>query len=294
MIRKVFYILRILSIKEFLEVVMYHVFLKKLNSVNVQLFHKLVVILHQLNTNQVINNKAEENAFLLTLKENECTFIVKLRNNTSDFFIFIQVFIRRDYYPFIDHILNKTDAKNPLVILDAGANIGLSCLFFKAYFPNCQVVCLEPDASNYNVLSWNVSQNLSNSKVLLLQQALWFKDEAIYLDNGFRDGSHSSIRVLPETSDTLKSHEKVMGISLSTIMRQNKLDFIDILKVDIEGSESVIFRNSEEMCVVLPKCKYIAVEVHEEVIRESEMASILHGYGFSCSHSGEYLIAYRK
>ena len=71
-----------------------------------------------------------------------------LRGKSSDFRVFDEIFLKEQYN---SHLLPK----NPKVILDAGANIGLSSVYFANRFPNAQVFALEPENSNYELLSVN-------------------------------------------------------------------------------------------------------------------------------------------
>ena len=45
----------------------------------------------------------------------------------------------------------------------AGANGGFSAALFKLLWPNATVVCLEPDASNYEALQRNTAMSVSIS-----------------------------------------------------------------------------------------------------------------------------------
>jgi hypothetical protein len=72
---------------------------------------------------------------------------VRLRVRTTDVFVYRDT-IQGQYgfdLPF-----------QPRVILDAGANIGLTSVYFAKKYPHARIVAIEPEASNFDVLTRNV------------------------------------------------------------------------------------------------------------------------------------------
>src|SRR5690349_11035634 len=63
---------------------------------------------------------------------------------------------------FIDNIYQQELKENAL-ILDCGANIGLSVIYLKSICPTARIIAFEPDENNFNLLQKNVdSYNLKN------------------------------------------------------------------------------------------------------------------------------------
>ncbi|GGD50050.1 FkbM family methyltransferase [Erythrobacter arachoides] len=88
-----------------------------------------------------------------------------LRPNRSDYSIFWQTMVNRQYdlarFPQTAELERRAEAmlatgKVP-VIVDAGANIGLSLRAFAAKYPFAHVVAIEPDADNMRVLEANLA-----------------------------------------------------------------------------------------------------------------------------------------
>lgn len=76
-------------------------------------------------------------------------FPIELRPKTSDTPVFHQIFTLREY----DIEFNeKVD-----LIIDAGANIGLSSVYFANKYPNAKILSIEPEEGNYNILLKNTS-----------------------------------------------------------------------------------------------------------------------------------------
>src|SRR5690606_9860791 len=52
----------------------------------------------------------------------------------------------------------QSPSSNP-VIIDCGANIGVSVLYFKKTVPNCKIIAFEPNPYAYKLLKENIKQN---------------------------------------------------------------------------------------------------------------------------------------
>ncbi len=84
-------------------------------------------------------------------------FDLFLRKNTSDLFVYNQVFIEKEYYSLIQLItqLSYTNGLEIKNIVDVGANIGFFTLFMSEYYPDASFVLIEPDKSNADCISVN-------------------------------------------------------------------------------------------------------------------------------------------
>jgi len=86
----------------------------------------------------------ELKVYLTSLKRH-----VVLRRGTSDIWCLQNV--------LLDHEYNTPFPVDPKVIIDAGANIGMATLFFTHKYPRAKIVAIEPEASNFAILSKNCS-----------------------------------------------------------------------------------------------------------------------------------------
>src|SRR3970040_2053414 len=64
----------------------------------------------------------------------------------------------------------------PSVIIDGGANIGLTTIFYKQKFPNAKIITVEPDKSNFEALERNLK---FYSNVFNINAGLWYKNSFI-------------------------------------------------------------------------------------------------------------------
>ena len=125
---------------------------------------------------------------------------------------------------------------DPKVIVDAGANIGLTSVFYALRFPAARIVALEPDSENFDVLSSNV-RDFSN--IFPVKAALWHERATVEIRDpgegawGFRVG-------VPSGEGDAADSSTYRGVS-STMTVQELIDAnggrLDLLKLDIEGSE---------------------------------------------------------
>jgi FkbM family methyltransferase len=190
-----------------------------------------------------------------------------LRSRSSDIMTFAEVIMSGEYLPVIELIQQQEREFSPLII-DAGSNIGLSTIFFKSYFPQARVICIEPDTDNVVMLQKNLNENnLSNCDVI--QAGLWYKDCQLAISHDFRDGEAWSLRVIEQEEGN------VSAIGISSLLESCSGERIGLLKIDIEGSEFELFRKLEVMIPLLNASDFIVAEIHQEFGDISEIENIL-------------------
>jgi len=133
-----------------------------------------------------------------------------------------------------------TEMKEPLII-DVGAYIGLSVLYFKKLYPNSKIVAFEPNPLAFETLKENLF--LNNIKNVELHQAgILNKDgqKVLYIDNTELERySVASFNKDAWNSEVVSKKVKVKIEKLSKYLNKD----IDMLKLDVEGSEQVILNS---------------------------------------------------
>ncbi|MBL7858081.1 MAG: FkbM family methyltransferase [Cyclobacteriaceae bacterium] len=211
-----------------------------------------------------------------------------LRRSGSDLDVFNQIIIERGLNRILQHM--KTLKNEGIHILDCGANIGLATLTFKKEYPLSKIISLEPEPGNYNQLCKNISLN-GYSEITPLAIGVWFEKNVLTADRDFRDRENWSFAIQP--GDT-KNAGGIPVDSPDSIAKLHGWERIDVLKIDIEGSEFPLFRNVEKWGSILETVQIISIEVHEEVGPLFEIAEILWRKGFKLEMHGELLIAFRN
>jgi len=86
---------------------------------------------------------------------------------------------RSFYHSFREIVVDRiyefaTDAAAPRIV-DAGSNVGLSLLFFKDRYPDCQLTGFEPDPNVFQVVQRNM-ESFQQGDVELIQKAVWTEE----------------------------------------------------------------------------------------------------------------------
>jgi FkbM family methyltransferase len=166
------------------------------------------------------------------------------RGSSSDAWVLNSVVICQEYKDFIDFV--------PRTILDGGANIGLASVYWHQQFPIAEIVAVEPDPENCRL----ARKNLGDSpQVHVLQGGLWSRDVKLSITNS---GDENYALRVSENPD----HGTIQAFSIASIMRDRGWSVIDVLKLDVEGSEvELLSRNIEEWigCV-----NVLIVELHQQ------------------------------
>jgi FkbM family methyltransferase len=146
----------------------------------------------------------------------------------------------------------KIDAK---LIIDAGAYTGLSALYYASKYPNAKVITIEPETSNFEVLKKN-TENIKN--ISRIQAGLWNKEAFLKIVD--RETGNWGFTV-KEVSESEKYD--IQATTLDVILRNSGFSKIDILKIDIEGSEKELFSGNYESW--LSKVNILVVELHDRI-----------------------------
>ena len=208
-------------------------------------------------------------------------FKVLVRRTSSDVPVFSQVFYYKEYQAVIDTIREPSTIK---YIVDAGANVGFTTLFFSKYFPDAKIISIEPEERNYAMMLKNFQLNAC--KAIALKQALWNKNENLEIDREFRDHREWAIAVKPAGA----GKERVEGITLPELCKKYQMPRIDILKIDIEGAERFLFDTEEHVRQFLPMTRYLAMEIHDEYHIKDHILGLLKKFNFSYFPHGELII----
>ncbi len=256
--------------------IVYHFFItKKLYEKNIQLQRILIFVLACTDKNYKISLLDKNIIKIQGLgKDKSHSFVV--RKYTRDILVFDGFFLTDDYAPFIEHIQKKNNTIN--LIIDAGANIGCSAIFFHQYFPDATIICIEPEQTNTEILNKNILINKAENKIKILNKALW--NTVTTLELRRIDFSNDGFHVMKD-GITDGIIDNVLTCTIPEILEESKQSQIDLLKIDIEGAEKVLFQDNAHLALFLNNTKNIIMEVHEEYITAEPIIDILEEFGFA-------------
>jgi len=156
--------------------------------------------------------------FDVKAREGDFCAPVKLRANSSDLSVFTQVFLDNDYnlrrfsrYVEICRSFSDIDRGATPLILDCGANIGLSSLYFAKNWPSAHVVAVEPDPSNFELLRRNVA---AHAHIQPVQAAVCAENGAVRIMNtDAQEWARRTERVSAEAPGA------ITGLSIQNLIR---------------------------------------------------------------------------
>lgn len=113
-------------------------------------------------------------------------------------------------------------------IVDLGANIGLTSLYFAKVYGASTIIAIEPNPENATLAARNLHQN--GIAVRVIEAAIGPMDGTAC----FSDTRDSNLGRLSEHG------RKVRVISIPTLCLEQNINSIDLLKMDIEGGEQAL------------------------------------------------------
>lgn len=172
-----------------------------------------------------------------------------LRRGGSDLHTFVHVIAQDAYKPDFD------EPSSAEVIIDAGANVGLAALWYAEKYPDAKILAIEPEAENFEWLQRNVE---AYPNIRPIQAALWNECGSLSItDTG---GGSWAFRVDLSPADGASTGTDIAAITIESLMKEHDVDHIDILKIDVEGSEKEVFEASDGW---IGDVDMIAVELHD-------------------------------
>jgi FkbM family methyltransferase len=229
---------------------------------------------------------------IATRREKEHTVLsfggqqIYLRRDSSDFMVFDQIMLEEEFKPFVQLI-----AEEGIVIrniIDCGANIGLTLLYFSRKFQGCNVLALEPEPENFRQLSRNIKAN-NLERVRPVQIGVWSKKALLEHDVSFCHAKDWAFSV----RESSQGAGSIAVDTLDNIMIEHDFPEVDYIKMDVEGSEFELFRNLGSWNRALSKAKVISIEVHEKKGPMTEIEDLLIAAGFKVKRFGELLVGTR-
>lgn len=203
-------------------------------------------------------------------------FPIYFRHNTSDQTVLYDVFIKEQYSCV-------ADLKEPKLILDCGANVGYTSIYLLKKYPNVHVIAIEPDLDNFKICQKNLS--CYGERVSLIRSGVWSHQTGLVVEcKALGKNEEWSIQVKEAKADRKPD---IYATDISTLLKESNFDSIDLLKIDVEGSESEIFANNYESW--LSEVRNIAIQLHGKQC-EQTFFQALSKYNYQLLQSGELTV----
>jgi FkbM family methyltransferase len=172
---------------------------------------------------------------------------IYLRARSTDLSIYNTVLLQKEYDLGLPYV--------PETIIDAGANIGMTSIYFAREFPLARIIAVEPEPNNFRMLCRNVAPY---GNITPVHAALWSSDGEIRVTDPD-----------PETGASgewaFVTHEGRAGIctraiTMRTLLAEMKIRSVALLKMDIEGAEKEVF---ESGCDWIQDVRCLVIELHD-------------------------------
>lgn len=182
---------------------------------------------------------------------------IMLRPGTEDASTVMHTIVREEYGSF-------HPAADPKVMIDAGAYIGDTTAYFLSRFKNLRTISLEPSKTTYEAARANIAPY--SERAVLLNKGLAFQAGRLKFQGSTTGASLSD------------EGEEIDCTSIPELIASYGLERIDILKMDIEGAETEIFKSNPEAW--LPRVQNVLIELHGKEAEEVVLGT-LRKAGFS-------------
>jgi FkbM family methyltransferase len=152
------------------------------------------------------------------------------------------------------------DLSDTGIVVDIGANIG-SFTLFAASLGAKKVIAVEPESHNLELLR----QNIDEHQAITPDCEFIVDTNAVggFMSDGYISNDHGDSRVTYQhAADAAVARNRkdasVKIITLEQLFKRHELEYIDVLKIDIEGREGEVLINAPER--ILNLCRYITLE----------------------------------
>lgn len=162
--------------------------------------------------------------------------------------------IRREIYRF------KPTRDCPLIV-DCGANTGVSAAYFSRTYPTATIIAFEPDPRIHDLLVENLTRQQAWN-VVCRRQAIWFAETELTFRSDGNDGGRID-------AGSENDADVVSTFRLKTLLQDNDVDF---LKMDIEGAEVDVLA---DCCEDLNRVQNLFVEFHSVIGQPQRLTKLL-------------------
>jgi FkbM family methyltransferase len=152
------------------------------------------------------------------------------------------------------------DLDSPAFIIDGGANVGMASVYFLNRYPTARVIAVEPGDANLEMCRLNLEPY--GNRVTLVHGAIWKSGGRLSFEMGDQEWLG---QVREDQSGS------VAALTMASLIARGSGQ-VDLLKLDIEGSEREIF--GPDAHEWLPRIRNIAIELHGDDRKDQFFAAL--------------------
>lgn len=165
---------------------------------------------------------------------------------------------------FVEHEYRIPNAGPRPVIVDVGANVGVSVLYHCRMLDDPEIHAFEADPTIFAKLERNVHRHAPRARVHLHHAAAYVSNGSVRFAREGADGGQV------DGSGGVGETVEVPSVDLLEVL--NRLPRIDLLKIDIEGAESLVVPHCAP---AFGRIERIFIEVHSSPGQEQALPRLL-------------------
>jgi FkbM family methyltransferase len=166
----------------------------------------------------------------------------------------------------VEEIYRPPAYMKPSVVVDLGGNIGLASVFYHQEYKCPRVICVEPVARNVRMIRENL--RLNGVEAMVLQAAV----SSVAGTVRFRSDTRSNQGRVSEDGELVAP-----CVTMSEILGVTPNNWIDLLKIDIEGHEETLLTENNSW---LQRVGAILIEFHPWLVDYPGSIELLKAHGF--------------
>jgi FkbM family methyltransferase len=157
--------------------------------------------------------------------------------------------------------------KDDDIILDIGASIGIVSIYAAPYVK--EVIAFEPDKEIFHKLRKNLELNHLEKVISAHNIGISDSEGEVLLNTDGVDGFSPSMSNLSRHG----KQEKINVDSIDNLVAKNVIPYPTILKIDIEGAESLALSGAKELLSSVKKPRLLFIEIHPTFLKEFNSSS---------------------
>lgn len=189
----------------------------------------------------------------------------RVRGNTSDAIVYHATFVAKDY--------KGSSADSFGLILDLGANVGYSAIYFSSQYPEAKVIALEPHSGNFEDLCTNTEPY---SNIVNKNQGIWWRKSRLTVIDPDKESWGFQFK---EEGDGA-----VECTTISDLIAEHGDGKPVMVKMDIEGAEKYLFQKDPSW---VKQISMLQIEIHD---CWKEIFDALIPYDYTAEISGKNVI----
>ena len=198
---------------------------------------------------------------------------VYFRPGTSDHGLIYEILIRKPH----KSEYHVDDRVNPKIIVDIGANIGITAVWLNHKYPQAKIYCFEPMQDNFEILQKNIAGS-ENIQAFNFGLGNTNGELDIFSNVDVNNRGGFSIYQRENDPDNLGTNTASVGKikirNAGEALAELGINKIDLLKIDTEGAEFDILTSIPES--YLQNCQWVMGELHG--IKNFESLALLNNW----------------